>query len=63
MRNWNWGGAALAFVVGVALCALGTKLAGPVVGLLLFVASVALTFKLTEPKVVYVETASEDDED
>lgn len=62
MRDWNWKGAALAFLVGVAVCGLGTKLAGPVIGILLFFASIALVFKLTEPKVVYVQS-EEDDED
>lgn len=63
MRDWNWKGASLAFLVGVAVCGLGTKLAGPVVGILLFFAAVALTFKLMEPKVVYVVQQDDEEED
>jgi hypothetical protein len=60
MRNWNWGGAALAFVVGLATCALGAKLGGNGLGVLVGVAAIALVFKLTERKAVYIQT--EDDE-
>lgn len=60
MRNWNWGGAALAFVVGLAACALGAKLGGNALGVLVGIAAIALVFKLTERKVVY--TQAEDDE-
>jgi hypothetical protein len=63
MRDWNWKGASLAFLVGLAVCGLGTKLAGPVVGILLFFASIALVFKLTEPKVVYVQQPDDEEED
>lgn len=63
MRNWNWGGAALAFLVGLAICAFGGKLTNPAIGVLMGIAAIALVFKLTEPKVVYVETAADDDED
>jgi hypothetical protein len=62
MRNWNWGGAALAFVVGLAMCALGAKLGGNALGVLLGIAAIALVFKLTESRAARV-VQDEDDDD
>lgn len=63
MRNWNWAGAALAFVVGLAVCALGAKIGGNALGVLLGIAAIALVFKLAEARAARVAQDEDDDQD
>lgn len=62
MQNWNWAGAALAFIVGLVVCALGAKIGGNALGVLLGLAAIALVFKLAESRAARVAQDEDDDD-